>query len=116
MEYHTKFGIDGGVSPGLGVKYPMYEEQDEVLTADNQMDALIAAAKQARHFSEDYLSNPKNDLTTVTLLELCDQTKNPIDVKKVLKGAGYKSIQHFDWDDEKRLVTNCSLLEHVLSL
>ncbi|MEK6969008.1 MAG: hypothetical protein AABW48_01125 [Nanoarchaeota archaeon] len=114
MEYCATFGIDGGVSPGFGVKYPMYEKREEVLTADTHFKAVVAAATQARQFSLDYLSNPHNDLTTVTLLELCDHTRNPIDVKKVLKDVGYKSIQRFEWDDENRLVTRCSQLEHLL--
>ncbi|MBU1129182.1 MAG: hypothetical protein KJ949_00960 [Nanoarchaeota archaeon] len=113
MEYKATFGIDCGVSPGFGVKYPDYEKRDEVLTAKDDISAIIEVAKQARHFSKDYLSNPKNDLTTVTVLELYGLNRNTISIKKVLKDKGYDCIQNFEWTNEEKLVTKCSMLEHL---
>ena len=78
--------------------------------------AIVEAAKIARHFSRDYLSNPDNNLITVTLLELYDSNKNPLNQKKVLKQKGYASIQLFELNDEWKLFTECSMLEHILSL
>lgn len=115
MEYQATFRIDCGVSPGFGLKYPGFEERDEVIIADNDMNAVITAAKKARRFSKDYLSNPENDYTTVTLLLLYDSNRNLINQKEVLKKEGFDSVQRFEWN-ENRLVTKCSMLEHLLIL
>lgn len=116
MEYQATFGIDCGVSHGFGLKSPDYVEQDEFLIADNPLGAIIAAAKQARRFSMNYLSNPDNDFTTVTLLKLSDSNRNLINLKKILKEAGYEGIKRFEWGNEEKLITKCHMLEHLLDL
>ena len=112
MEYQGVFWIDCGISPGLG---PHYEKQIEVITAEDDLTAIISASRKARHFSRNYLSNPKNSLTTVTLLELNDSNKTQINQKKVLNQAGHKCLPFFEWNDKRELVTKCSTLEHLLS-
>jgi hypothetical protein len=115
MEYQATFGIDCAVSHGFGLKSPDYVKRDEKLSADNDANALLAAAKLAQHYSRDYLSNPANDdFTTVTLLEL----RGPnglMNQKAVLKKHGFDSINRFEWDKDM-LVTKCSMLEHLLLL
>jgi len=113
MKYQATFGIDCGVSPGLSIKCSDYVKRDETLVADNEADALIAVAKLAVNFSKDYLSNPENNLTTVTLLALYDSNRNLINQKDALKKKGFDSIQRFEWDEHK-LVTKCSMIEHLL--
>ena len=114
MEYKATFGIDCGVSHGFGVKYPDYVNLDEALTANDDISAISAAAKLAITLSRDYLSNPKDNLTKVTLLELYDQKRNRMNIKEVLKQNGYDSIKSFEWDDDGKLITKCSMLEHLL--
>ena len=70
MEYKANFGIDCGVSPGFGVKYPDYVRRTEDFSADNTQTAYQNAMNLAEEFADDYLSNPETDLTTVQLLSL----------------------------------------------
>jgi len=113
MEYQATFGIDCGVSYGFGLKSPDYEKREEIVIADDNMNAIIAATKKAIHFSRDYLSNPQNDFTTVTLLELYDSKRGLINQKEVLEKAGFTGIKRFEWSEDK-LVIKCHMLEHLL--
>lgn len=70
MEYQATFGIDGGVSPGFGVKYPDYIRRTEKISAENPQVAYREAMSIAGKFADDYLSNPETGLTTVQLLSL----------------------------------------------
>ena len=97
MEYQATFGIDCGVSPGYGVKYPDNVERTETLSANSPQVAYQNAMDLARKFADDYLSNPDNGLTTVQLLSL----RNP------------------DGDvpfEASKSVVKRSMLEHLLSL
>ena len=97
MEYQATFGIDCGVSPGYGVKYPDNVERTETLDADSPQVAYQNAMGLARNFADDYLSNPDNGLTTVQLL----------------------SLSNSDGDvsfDASKSVVKRSMLEHLLSL
>ncbi|MEK6938970.1 MAG: hypothetical protein AABX04_08075 [Nanoarchaeota archaeon] len=114
MVYQAIFGINCGVSPGFGVKYPDYVKREDILTVDNDMDALVAAAEQARNFSKDYLSNPNDNQTTVTFLELYDQNRKLVSQRQVLKEKGFDCIKRFEWNGDM-LVTRCSKLEHLLA-
>ena len=70
MKYQATFGIDGGVSPGFGVKYPDYIRRTEEISAENSKDAYQNAMTMAKEFAYDHLSNPETDFTTVQLLSL----------------------------------------------
>jgi len=70
MDYQATFGIDCGVSPGFGVKYPDYEKRTERINADTSQVAYENAMDLARKFADDYLSNPDTGLTIVQLLSL----------------------------------------------
>src|SRR3989344_479197 len=83
MEYKATFGIDCGVSPGYGVKYPDNVERTETLLADSPQVAYQNAMSMAGKFADDYLSNPDNGLTTVQLLSLRNSDGNvPFDASK----------------------------------
>lgn len=97
MEYQATFGIDCGVSPGFGVKYPDYERKNETLSADSPQVAYQNAMDLAEKFADDYLSNPDTGLTTVQLLSLKDS-------------GGDVSF------DASKSVVKRSMLEHLLSL
>jgi hypothetical protein len=114
MEYQATFEIDCGDSPGYGVKYAHKENRDENLTAEDDFNAITEAGKKAIEFSKNYLSNPDNDLTTVTLTRLDNSQGKPIDIKRVLKSKGYDLLERFEWNREGQLVTECSMLEHLL--
>jgi len=97
MEYKATFGIDCGVSPGYGVKYPDNVERTETLSADSPQVAYQNAMGLARKFADDYLSNPDNGLTTVRLLSLRNSEGN------------------VSFDASKSVVER-SMLEHLLAL
>lgn len=96
MEYQATFGIDCGVSPGFGVKYPDNLERTETLFADTPQVAYQKAMDLAGKFADDYLSNPKDDLTSVQLISL------------------KSSERDISFDASKSIVRR-SLLEHLLA-
>ena len=96
MEYQATFGIDCGVSPGFGVKYPDYVREEKTFSADSPQVAYQNAISLATKFADDYLSNPDNGLTTVQLL----------------------SLRSSDGDvsfDASKAVVKRSMLEHLLA-
>ena len=97
MEYQATFGIDCGVSPGYGVKYPNNVERTQPLSADPPQVAYQHSMNLAGKFADDYLSNPNNGLTTVQLLSL----------------RGSDGDVSFD---ASKAVVKRSMLEHLLSL
>ncbi|MDD3175350.1 MAG: hypothetical protein PHU51_02640 [Candidatus Nanoarchaeia archaeon] len=97
MEYQATFGIDCGVSPGYGVKYPDNVKRTETLLADSPQDAYQNAMGLAKNFADDYLSNPDNGFTTVQLLSL----------------RGSEGNVSFD---ASKSVVKRSMLEHLLAL
>jgi len=70
MEYNAKYGINCGVSSGFGLKDPDYVERTEKVNANSDSEAMVEAYKTAVYFSDEYLSDPDNDLTTVKILRL----------------------------------------------
>lgn len=76
MEYLAIFGIDCGVSPGFGVKYPDYDRRTEKISADSHEFAYQKAIDIAKKFADDYLSNPETGFTTVQLLSLKGSNEN----------------------------------------
>ncbi len=96
MKYQATFGIDCGVSPGFGVKYPDEVERTETVFADNQQEAYQNAMLIVKKFADDYLSNPNNGLTTVKLLSL----------------IGSEGAVSFDTSNS---IVKRSTLEHLLS-
>jgi hypothetical protein len=116
MTYKAIFGIDCGLSHGFGLKEPHYEKQDRNLSASDDKNAIIEAAKIALHFSREYLSNPDNDFTTVTILRLYDSKGKLLNPQEILKKEGFTGIQRFEWDEKGLLYIKCSMLEHLLSL
>lgn len=115
-KYQATFGIDGGISHGFGLKSPDYTKQEETIHAKGDKEALLETAKKAIYFSQEHLSNPDNDLTTVTILEIFDSNRNLLNQREILKKEGYNSIKRFYWNDNNQLVTECSMLEHLLRL
>ena len=95
MEYQATFGVDCGVSPGFGVKYPDYVREEETFSADSPQVAYQNAISLATKFADDYLSNPDTGLTTVRLLSL----------------SGAEGKISFD---ESKAVVKRSMLEHLL--
>ena len=93
MDYIARFGIDHGITHGFGVKYGDYITREEKIIADDNAKAMIKATELARDFSENYLSNPDNDYTTVTLISL--------------KSNGTELV-------DKEIIEKCSKLEHLL--
>ena len=97
MEYQATFGIDGGVSPGFGVKYPDYVREQKVILADSPQVAYQNAMNLAGKFADNYLSNPDTCLTTVQLLSL----------------NGPNGTVSFD---AFKAIVKRSMLEHLLAL
>jgi hypothetical protein len=97
MEYQATFGIDCGVSPGYGVKYPDNVERTETFSADSPQVAHQTAMRLAGSFADDYLSSPKDNFTTVKLLTLRN------------------SCADVPFDPSKSVVKR-HMLEHLLSL
>jgi len=97
MEYQATFGIDGGVSPGFGVKYPDYVRKQRVILADSPQVAYQNAMNLAGEFADDHLSNPDTGFTTVQLLSL----------------NGPDGAVSFD---ASKAVVKRSMLEHLLAL
>jgi len=97
MDYQATFGIDCGVSPGFGVKYPDFVREQKVIPADSPQVAYQKAMDLAGKFANDYLSNPTTDLTTVQLLSL----------------SGPNGDVSFD---ASKAVVKRSMLEHLLAL
>ncbi|MDP2672183.1 MAG: hypothetical protein Q8O84_00020 [Nanoarchaeota archaeon] len=62
MKYVAKFGIDGGVSHGFGLKESDYSEKEEIFELEIADDerAFAKAGILAYKLSKDSLSNPKN--------------------------------------------------------
>jgi len=116
MNYKVTFGIDYGVSYGLDILFPDYQETERILTADNDFKALIMATGKALVFSREYPNNPKTNFTTVTLIELHDKSKNLINQKETLKKQGYTGVQKFKWDENHRLFTRYSRLEQLIMI
>ncbi len=123
MKYTAKFGIDGGVSPGFGVKYSDYSEKEEEFELKDEIanneNALSYSAILGYNLSRDSLSNPNTNETKVTLLNLINE-KGEISQKDFvskydgIKGKNGKSIS-FSVEDDK-IVFTCSQLEHLLRL
>ena len=109
MDYTAKFGIDGGVSPGFGVKYPDYIGRVEIINADSPCEAMAAALKMAKDYSQDHLSNPNTNYTTVTLLSLADAPGSKLE-QELLAGKGEAEFLN------GCAVVKCSSLEHLLLL
>jgi len=119
QKYIARFGIDGGISQGFGIKYPDYITIDKIIDAKDDLEAVCKAAKEAYKLSRSHLSNPDTDYTTVTMLQLYNDTHVLLDQKKILEKQGYKSIsvnkRDFEWK-ENTLSISCSMLEHLLTL
>ena len=85
MEYKATFGIDCGVSPGFGVKYPDFERRVELFHTETPEDAYRMAMQRADEFAMNYLSNPDTGLTTVRLLSLSSPKENvPFDASEAV--------------------------------
>ena len=95
LDYTALYGIDCGVSPGFGMKYPDYVEREENFKASDDHDSVEKAMEKANEFADDYLSNPETGKTTVTLLNL------------------YGSNGNIKFDKDKSIVER-SMLEHLL--
>ena len=111
--YPATFGIDGGVSPGFGVKYPDYIEKDIIIQAENGIDAVDKAYDKAKELSREHLSNPNTGTTKVFILSIYNN-RHRLDVAALV-----------DWNkihdgrikvEDKRLVARCSTLEHLASM
>jgi hypothetical protein len=97
MEYQATFGIDCGVSPGFGCKYPDYVREEKTFSADSPQVAYQNAMGLAEKFADDYLSNLETGLTTVQLLSLRSSDGN------------------VSFDTSKSIVKR-NMLEHLLAL
>ena len=114
MNYRATFGIDYGVSYGLDIKFPDYQETEKILIADNDFKALLMSAGQALKLSREYPNNPKTNFTTITIIEMHNEKNHLINQKEILKKWGYANIEKFKWDEKNRLFTGYSKLEHLL--
>ena len=113
MNYRATFGIDYGVSYGLDIKFPDYQETEKILIADNDFKALLMSAGQALKLSREYPNNPKTNFTTVTIIEMHNEKNHLINQKEILKKWGYANIEKFKWDEKNRLFTGYSKLESL---
>lgn len=116
MEYHATFGIDGGVSHGLSIKYPDFITKHEIISADDEQYALIYAIDHAINLSREHLSNPDKQYTKVTILNIKDSKGNSLNPKKILPESLLKilnGISSFGWDGNKMTI-KCSTLEHLV--
>lgn len=124
MKYVAKYGIDGGVSPGFGVKYPDYCEKEENFELKdeiaNEENALCKSAIIGYKISRNHLSNPDTDETKVTLLNLFKEKGEIINQKNfVSKYDGFrdKNGREINFQEENgKMVFSCSQLEHLFSL
>lgn len=124
MKYIAKFGIDGGVSNGYGLKYPNYCEKEEDFEFENEIandeNVFGYVAILAYRLSRNHLSNPETDETKVTLLNLLNEKGEQISQKDFFSkysGINFtdgRSIS-FSVEENKRVFT-CSQLEHLLRL
>lgn len=120
LEYAATYEISCGVSPGFGIKGPSHETRQEKISAEGDVDALQIASIKAIKFSRDYLSNPEDDYTIVTLTSFLGPN-GQIDIRDFLKKQNYESISingksYFTWNEKNQLVTKCHMLEHLMLL
>ncbi len=124
MKYTAKFGIDGGVSHGYGLKSPDYIKKEENFELEgekaNNENALGKAAIIAYKLSRNHLSNPETDETKVTLLNLLNEKRELISQKDFVSEYGGFNFENgkslsFSVENDKMVFT-CSTLEHLLSL
>ena len=106
MEYTARYEIDGGVSPGFGVKYPEYYVRTEAFPAENPAHARNRAFSKAMLYAIDSLSNPETGWTGVTILTLEDKEGKRVEFSK-MKGAGCHMLSHL------QLLSDPSLEEKV---
>jgi hypothetical protein len=80
MEYRATYGIEGGVSPGFGVKYQDFCNKTRQIVADGPEAAYARAMSVAEELAVDHLTNPENELTIVHLESLVGpQGSVPVD-------------------------------------
>ena len=107
MIYEANFGIDCDVSSGFGVKYSDYISVTEKISADSPTFAMKKAINRAAYFSNEYLSNPDSNLTTVKLLCLKDPKGEHVNQLSLNKDSRIEFEQGC-------AVIKCSSLEHML--
>ncbi|MCH7568595.1 MAG: hypothetical protein IIA87_04195 [Nanoarchaeota archaeon] len=67
ITYRGYFEVQGGASPGFGVKYPDETTYQEDFVASNETEAFRKALTHARRLSMDHLSDPNTNKTIVTM-------------------------------------------------
>lgn len=110
MKYTACFGIDGGISPGFGVKYPDYAEEVREFEADSYDSARMSALKIAARSAKDHLSNPKTGYTTVKILSLMDKDDNIVSQEPLLE-----RVKDLEFENGCAVV-KCSMEMHLLIL
>lgn len=124
MKYVAKYGIDGGVSPGFGVKYPDYTTKEENFELEgetaNEDNALGKSAIIGYKLSRNHLSNPNTNETKVTLLNLINEKGEVIHQKDFVSeygGFNFANGKSISFSVENgKMVFTCSQLEHLLRL
>jgi len=109
MEYQATYGIDCGVSHGFDLKDSDYIKITDIISADNPKDAVAKAIRLAREYSQDYLSNPKTDYTTVKLLSLVNSYGRWVKQQALIKNPEVEF-------EDGCAVLKCSMLEHLLNI
>ena len=124
MKYFAKFGIDGGVSPGFGVKYPDYSEKEETFELDEKHlsdeNAFARAAIIGYNLSRDSLSNPNTNKTKITLLSVINEKDISLNQEEFISkydGIAFTDGKSINFKTENgKIIFICSQLEHLLMM
>ena len=124
MKYFAKFGIDGGVSPGFGVKYPDYSEKEETFELDEKHssdeNAFARAVIIGYNFSRDSLSNPNTNKTKITLLSVINEKDISLNQEEYISkydGIAFTDGKSINFNKENgKIIFFCSQLEHLLMM
>ena len=118
--YIARYHIQHGVTQGLGVVYPDESIETREFAAPSTIAAIVLAAKYARHFANDYLSNPDTGKVSVDVQELRRKDCCVIDIcselEKLLPGGRFAEVKPRLFPDGAHLRVERTWLDHIISM
>lgn len=113
MEYKATFGIDGGISHGLGLKELDYYERYDKIIADSNEEAMMKVFDRTKYYTYESLSNPKTGYTAVKLLSLVDNNGKYLDQSSLVNLVNEK----VDFEDGKLVFKRSpsEIIEYILN-
>ena len=98
QNYSADFEISHGISHGFGIVYDANSLEKITITAENDLDALEKAEKQAHYFAKEFLANTTGYKTVeVTLKNSQGHKINQIEtIKKEAEKSPKYNKENFD--------------------